>query len=104
MARADHIYVRRSAGYTHHGIDCGEGTVIHFTGEPGTQKINASIARTPIEEFLDGGELKIRRYGKRDDPDTTMERAEASVGDSGYHLVINNCEHFATWCCTGRKA
>jgi hypothetical protein len=31
-----------------------------------------------------------------------MARAESRIGDSGYHLVANNCEHFATWCCTGR--
>jgi hypothetical protein len=104
LARADHIYVRRAAGYTHHGVDCGDGTVIHFTGEPGQQKINASIARTPLNDFLGGGEPKVRRYGKRDDADTTITRAESALGDSGYHLVMNNCEHFATWCCTGRKA
>lgn len=104
MARADHIYVRRAAGYTHHGVDCGDGTVIHFTGEPGQQKISACIARTPVDDFLAGGEMKVRRYGKRDDLDTTIERAESALGDSGYHLVVNNCEHFATWCCTGKKA
>lgn len=104
MARADHIYVRRAAGYTHHGIDCGDGTVIHFTGEPGQQKINACIARTAVADFLGGGELKVPRYGKRDDAGTTLARAESALGNSGYHLVVNNCEHFATWCCTGRKA
>lgn len=103
MARADHIYVSRGP-YTHHGIDAGDGTVIHFTGEPGTAKINASIARSSVEEFLKGGELKTRRYGRRDDADTTMKRAEDRLGETGYHLIINNCEHFATWCCTGRNA
>lgn len=103
MGRADHIYVSRGL-YTHHGIDAGDGTVIHFTGEPGQRKINAGVARTPMDEFLKGGELKIRRYGERDDADTTMERAESRIGETGYHLVINNCEHFARWCCTGKKA
>ncbi|SDS78607.1 Lecithin retinol acyltransferase [Nocardioides scoriae] len=102
MARADHIYVRRPAGYTHHGVDCGDGTVIHFTGEPGQQKINASIARTSLEEFLDGGKLLVREYGKRNDVDTTIGRAESRISETGYHLVVNNCEHFATWCCTGK--
>jgi hypothetical protein len=104
MSRGDHIYVRRSAGYTHHGIDCGDENVIHFTGEPGMEKIHACIARTPLERFLDGGELHIRPYGKRDDADVTLQRAESRLGDTGYHLVTNNCEHFATWCCTGRPA
>ncbi|QIK66283.1 lecithin retinol acyltransferase family protein [Nocardioides sp. HDW12B] len=103
MARADHIYVSRGP-YTHHGIDAGDGTVIHFTGEPGAAKINASIARTSMVDFLKGGDLKTRRYGARDDVDTTMARAEGRLGETGYHLVINNCEHFATWCCTGRSS
>ena len=90
-------------GYTHHGIDAGDGTVIHFTGEPGQAKISAGIARTPIDLFLKGGDLKVRRYGQRDDADTTITRAESRIGEAGYHLVVNNCEHFATWCCTGKK-
>ncbi len=103
MARADHIYVNRGS-YTHHGVDAGDGTVIHCTGEPGRAKINAAIERTSMDDFLKGGEPKIRRYGKRDDVDTPMSRAESRIGDKEYHLVVNNCEHFATWCCTGRSS
>jgi Lecithin retinol acyltransferase len=48
MARGDHIYVHR-LGYTHHGINCGDGTVIHYTDEVG-QKSNA-------ESFFVGSEV-----------------------------------------------
>lgn len=102
MACGDHIYVSRGV-YTHHGIDAGDGTVIHFTGEPGS-KSNAAIARSSAEEFLQGGECKVRRYGVRDDAEIALARAESRLGATGYHLVANNCEHFVTWCCTGRKA
>lgn len=101
MPRGDHIYVSRGI-YTHHGIDAGDGTVIHFTGEPGAKR-NATIARSSMTDFLQEAECKVRRYGKRDDADTTMARAESQIGATGYHLVINNCEHFAAWCCTGRR-
>lgn len=103
MTRADHIYVSRGA-YTHHGIDAGDGTVIHFSGEPGAAKINAGIERSPMADFLKDGELKTRRYGKRDSPDTTIARAESRIGEKDYHLIVNNCEHFATWCCTGIRS
>jgi hypothetical protein len=89
--------------YTHHGVDAGDGSVIHFTGEPGAKR-NARIARSSIADFLQGAQGKVRRYGKRDDAETTMTRAEAQIGTTGYHLVFNNCEHFASWCCTGRRA
>jgi hypothetical protein len=56
-----------------------------------------------MDDFLKGGALKVRRYGQRDDPDTTLARAESRLGEAGYHLIVNNCEHFATWCCTGKK-
>src|SRR5690242_12391006 len=102
MERGDHIYVSRGI-YTHHGIDAGDGTVIHFTGEP-REKRDATIARSSMGEFLLGAECKVRRYGKRDDVETTMARAESQLGATDYHVVVNNCEHFATWCCTGRKA
>lgn len=104
MASGDHIFVRRPLGYTHHGIDCGDGTVIHFTGEPGQDKTSAKIARSDWASFAQGGEVRVRRYGKRDDADTTIRRAESKLGSADYHLVVNNCEHFATWCCTGREA
>lgn len=104
MGRGDHIYVIRRAGYSHHGIDCGGGSVIHFTGEPGALKNGACIARSTLAEFLQGGQVKVRHYGRRDDVETTVTRAESKLGETGYHLVSNNCEHFATWCCTGRPA
>lgn len=104
MARGDHIYVRRRFGiYSHHGIDCGDGSVIHFTGEPGQSKERASIARTGLSDFCAGGKVKVREYGMRDSPDEAVERAESRLGESGYHLAFNNCEHFAAWCCTGRE-
>ncbi len=104
MGHGDHIYVMRRGGYTHHGIDCDDGTVIHFSGEPGSAKHGAFIVRSTLHDFLQGGDLKVREYGRRDDAETTVDRAESKLGETGYHLVKNNCEHFATWCCTGLAA
>src|SRR5437773_10612709 len=99
MSRADHIFVKRT-GFTHHGIDCGDGTVIHYTGEVG-KKVNAAIRRTPVEEFLKGGRERVRDYSECDPADVVIARAEGRVDEAKYHLVWNNCEHFATWCKTG---
>lgn len=104
MSRGDHIYVMRPLGYTHHGIDCGDGTVIHFTGEPGKNKSDASVARTPIADFALDGIIHLREYSSRSADDEVIGRAESRLGSKDYHLVTNNCEHFATWCCTGRIA
>jgi hypothetical protein len=99
MAFGDHIYVRRVA-YTHDGIDCGDETVIHRSSADGG-KSGAMIRRSSIEEFSCGAEIQVRDYGARLSREETMARAESAVGQSGYHLIFDNCEHFARWCATG---
>jgi len=96
MGRGDHIYFDCGV-YTHHAIDCGDGTVIHYTGE----KLKGVILRTSMDSF--GKKVLIREYGKCDSPDIVIQRAESQLGNSGYNLFDNNCEHFATWCKTGIK-
>lgn len=103
MAKGDHIYVTRPLGYTHHGIDCGDGTVIHFTGEPG-KKSDASIARSMLADFALDSIVHMRDYSAKDDSQVVIDRAKSKLGSKDYNLVTNNCEHFATWCCTGRTA
>ena len=35
--------------------------------------------------------------------DETVSRARSKLGQGGYNLAFNNCEHFAVWCKTGVK-
>jgi hypothetical protein len=102
MARGDHIFVERLA-YTHHGIDTGRGTVIHYTGVAGRKKKQngAAVRETPIDAFGRREEIKVRLYDKCDSPDVILKRAESRLREARYSLVFNNCEHFATWCKTG---
>ncbi|NLO33506.1 MAG: lecithin retinol acyltransferase family protein [Candidatus Hydrogenedentes bacterium] len=106
MAKGDHIRVKRmGALYYHHGIDMGDGTIIHFSGELFDDE-NAEVIRTPEEEFLEGNEKRIVSYEDRDDLlpiKETLKRAKANLGNKGYDLFFNNCEHFATYCKTGKK-
>lgn len=99
MARGDHIRVKRR-GYWHHGIDCGDGTVIHYTGEP-KDITNARIARTSLDAFAKGGAIRTVKPAGADEPDTVMRRAESRLGETGYGAIRNNCEHFARWCRNG---
>jgi hypothetical protein len=34
-------------------------------------------------------------------PDAIVARAESRLGERRFDLVLNNCEHFASWCKTG---
>ena len=108
MARGDHIYVN-CMGYSHHGIDLGDGNVIHFDFHP-WQALSRKLAKqrdpkireVTKEKFAQGRPTIVRRYHECDDVEAVIERAKSRVGDSGYHLFENNCEHFAVWCKTGK--
>ena len=103
MARGDHIFVRRPLLYTHHGIDCGDGTVIHYTGELGS-KTDAAVRRSLLADFVAGAEeVRIQEYEQCDPAGAVVERAESRLDERDYSLVFNNCEHFAYWCKTGKK-
>jgi len=94
---SDHIYVRRLV-YSHHGIYAGDGSVIHYTGEE-KEKKDPLIRETDIEDFLKGGKLK----GVSLPPSETLSLAKKHLSDNSYSLALNNCEHFVTYCATGKR-
>jgi hypothetical protein len=103
MSRGDHVYVRRRrrySRYSHHGIDCGDGTVIHYAGEPRTVR---RVERSSLAHFAGGAEVLVRAHRRGLPPAEVVAKAESRLGSVGYHLVWNNCEHFATWCSTGSR-
>ena len=62
MAKGDHIYVNRYGGaYGHHGIDCGDQSVIHYSGKHWSS--NRVVRRTSIKEFSCGERVMVRDYG-----------------------------------------
>lgn len=97
MAKGDHIYIDCGA-FTHHGIDCGDGTVIHYTKREGHKGIIACDSKTA---FASQRSVKVVEYGNCDLPDIVIQRAKSRLGENAYNLFGNNCEHFARWCKTG---
>jgi hypothetical protein len=100
MARGDHIRVRRF-GYWHHGVDCDDGTVIHYSGEL-LKRSDPAVQRTTLDNFAKDGKIETVNYATCDDPDAVIQRAESRLNESDYNFFSNNCEHFARWCKTGR--
>src|SRR5688500_1752414 len=102
MARGDHIYVDRLGGlYSHHGIDCGDGTVIHFC--PDEIPLASSVKRTTLGGFAEGGSVRVRNYAECDPPEVVLSRALGSLGARGFDPLRSNCEYFAVWCKAGSK-
>jgi hypothetical protein len=97
MAKGDHIYVDYGF-YDHHGIDCGDGTVIHRS------KASTRITRVSKITFAKGKQIRTKIYQKKYSPDEIVNRAERRLKKShteGYDVLFNNCEHFAYDCTTG---
>ena len=101
MGVGDHVWVRRVA-YTHHGVEVAGGMVIHFTGTPGSKR-DAVIRADSMEVFAHGATVQVRKYAQPLDPAEAVARAQSRLGESGYNLYQNNCEHFARWCVTGKS-
>jgi hypothetical protein len=102
MAKGDCIYVYRNFGqlqgvYKHYGIDCGDGTVIHY------RKPSEVIEQTDLATFSRGNPVYIAEYSEGFGyiPDVVVERAKSRLREQEYNLLSNNCEHFASWCKTG---
>ena len=179
MAAGDHIAVLRRRfhifRYWHHGIDIGDGTVIHLTAEP--SKKDATVQSTSLEDFLKGGDKVVVDYSgfvtslimhydmdpphvrlrdvttprftaleisppgpslrydfaspseqrswavartlpraptftastikaieeRINDRERAVAEARKHLGEKGYHLEVRNCEHFITFCKSGRR-
>ena len=79
----------------HHGIDLGDGTVAHYLeGE--------QILRSSLEDFTSGESPRVINHAEADSTGLTLRRAMSRIGEQRYNLLFNNCEHFASWCKTGR--
>ena len=110
MARGDRLRVERvlsgsAVPYMHHGIDVGDGTVVHARPDDPRRLLDGGrVVRTGLEEFSVGGRVWVT-----DDPpavfspDEIVARALGQVGREGYCPVADNCEHFASWCATGER-
>jgi len=96
LATADHLQVPRRHGlFNHHGIDLGDGTVAHYLE-------GREILRSPVSEFSQGEVVSVMDHADASPAGVTLRRAMSRLGEQNYNLLFNNCEHFATWCKTGR--
>ena len=96
MGVADHLKVLRQHGlFTHHGIDLGDGTVAHYLE-------GKAIIRSSTKEFCKGETYSVVIHTDSSPTGITLRRAMSRIGEQRYNLLFNNCEHFATWCKTGK--
>ncbi len=95
--------------YHHYGIYVSEHRVIQF-GLPDNVNRPAEeiqVLTSDIYAFLGGGELEVWEPERKErkklwDPQQIVAHAEAQIGQGGYNVFSNNCEHFV-WGCACKK-
>ncbi len=96
--------------YHHYGIFADENTVIQF-GMPdngNTPPDSIEVLTTDINtfsggEFIERGVPEGSEKASRRTPEETVDLALSRLGEKGYNILSNNCEHFATECFFGEK-
>ncbi len=91
--------------YYHYGIFVDENTVVQF-GLPdnvGLEPEKIAVLATDLETFAHGGfveraKLDFKERLKRRSPKQTAAYALSKLGTTGYHILDNNCQHFARDC------
>lgn len=100
MQPGDHLITPR-LGFTHHGLYIGNHEVIHYAGYSSGDE-SGQVVLTSLENFSDGYSCNVvnhslRRYSR----EQSIDRACSRLGEAHYSALLNNCEHFVTWCIQG---
>lgn len=89
----DHVRVSRGL-YWHHAIIESWDSVIEF----GVGLSGGEVQRVAMSEFAAGGRIELVNRGGA----AAVSCAQSQLGLGDFSLLTRNCEHFATWCATGR--
>ena len=100
-----HIRVKIK-NYYHHGIYIGNDEVVQF-GHPfnvNEDPKKVLVIRSPIEDFAGPANfIEVYQYSKKElklknKDEDIIKIALSHLGEGGYNILENNCEHFANRC------
>ena len=107
----DIIRVRIGSVY-HYGIFVSEAEVIAFglppTAETLKEPKNIKVLATDIDVFsagnlVEAAQLSFAEKRRRTSPEKTVAAARERIGEGGYNIIHNNCEHFVNEIVFGEK-
>ena len=94
-------------GFYHYGIYVSDDEIIQFGNHPslnaGKEECDIKVLATDAGTFCCGGFLQTAVLDKKEQKarrtaERTVEYARSKIGEGGYSLTDNNCEHFAYLC------
>lgn len=100
--RGDIIRVKLGSVY-HYGIFVSDDEVIAFGLPPTAENLRRQdeikVLSTDIETFscgklIETAKLSFTEKRRSNPPDKIVELSRARLGEGGYSLIHNNCEHF----------
>lgn len=107
----DIIRVKLGSVY-HYGIFASEDEVIAFGLPPTAENLknqqDIKVLVTDIDVFscgnlVEAAQLSLKEKLRRTSPEKTVAAARARIGEGGYNLIHNNCEHFVNEIVFGEK-
>jgi len=91
--------------YHHYGIYVSENEVIQFglPDDPGKPAEQIKVIATDVYTFLGEGEIEVAEPESEErrrmrSPDEIIKTARQRIGEGGYDILHNNCEHFVNSC------
>ena len=94
--------------YHHYGIFIDEENIIQFgfRDNSGINPETIAVVSTDIKTFCDShpfetAKLSLRERLKRKSVKEIVSTAQNSLGQRGYNILHNNCEHFVNSCVFG---
>ena len=99
-------------GIYHYGVFVSEDEIIQFGLAPNRNAMlkdsEIAVCVSDVDVFLAGGFLETatldkKEQKKRRKPKETVAIARSRLGEKGYNILYNNCEHFAYECVMGER-
>jgi hypothetical protein len=104
--------IRVQAGSIHHyGVYVSPDEVIQFglapALRPGQKDADVTVLSTDLASFRNGASCETAVFTPEEaashpTPAEAVAAARNRMGEGGYHILYNNCEHFANECVTGK--
>ena len=96
----------------HFGVYVSDDEVIQFGLAPNARshmkESEVEVISSDVDTFCQGGFLEVaepdkKEKRKRRSPQEAIAAARSRIGERGYNIIANNCEHFAYECVFGIK-
>ena len=110
LPKSGQIVRTKVSFYYHYGIFVDENEIIQFglPDDVGKLANEIKVLATDIYTFLNGGILESGVPTKEElkkirKPQEIIKTARSRIGEGGYDILHNNCEHFVNECVFGRS-